>query len=45
MVPTPSLIVEYPSEMVAIRENISLMGKVGAAGINKVDARQSYPRV
>ena len=38
-VPTSRLIVENPSEVVAIREYVRLMGKVGAAGINKIDAR------
>ena len=39
VIPTSSLIVEYSSEMIAIGENVRLIRKVGAAGINKVDAR------
>ena len=35
---TSSLVVEDTTEVVAIREDVGLMGEVGAAGVDEVDA-------
>lgn len=39
---TSSLVVEDTTEVVAVREDVGLMGEVGAAGVDEVDAWETY---
>ena len=39
---TSSLVVEDTTEVVAVREDVGLVGEVGAAGVDEVDAWETY---
>lgn len=39
---TSSLVVEDTTEVVAVGEDVGLMGEIGAAGIDEVDAGETW---